>query len=175
MEDMKSQTNVMNEEISEVEALVKAPPRTITHVVSKRSFAKLGCAFSFLACIVYLFGVANRTKEYAAQNQRSVDLYQPQKDTIYPRFIFGHSTGHSGTGTFHQSILLPGCPWNSTVDEFEYLADGERKWPYDADCSLVERELIPHLWNATSSVDGPTVYVDIGEIHVYDGQDLIGI
>ncbi|KAL7516374.1 hypothetical protein ACHAWX_001396 [Stephanocyclus meneghinianus] len=87
-----------------------------------------------------------------------------------PLFIFGHSTGHSGTGTFHQSIIQPGCPWSAVVDEFEYLADGEKTWPYDAECSLVQKKLIQHLYSVvanktTVGLGHGVAYVDLGHFH----------
>lgn len=72
--------------------------------------------------------------------------------------------------------------WNTTVDEFEYLAKGEKKWKwsndvngnYDYDdCSFVNDVLIPHLMKVVNNLNGATIggaydassvaYLDMGE------------
>jgi hypothetical protein len=70
-----------------------------------------------------------------------------------PIFIFGHSTGHSGSGTFHESLAQSGCPWNITVDKFEYRVEGETNWTYNENepCGSTERELVPHLVEVVKS------------------------
>ena len=72
-----------------------------------------------------------------------------KKKGKYPPFlIFGHSTGHSGSTTFHKTLGKPGCPWNP-VSHFEDLYKdeflGEEKWPDDSKCGLTNSKLIPHL------------------------------
>jgi hypothetical protein len=109
-----------------------------------------------------------------------------------PLFIFGHSTGHSGTGSFHSSLAQPGCPWdNNTVETFENTVEGEKVWPPDPDCTLTWTKLVPFILssihNVTESGDregqdkhphqhqhqkGPdlmdmnnTTYIDLGHFH----------
>lgn len=53
-------------------------------------------------------------------------------------------------------MAQPGCPWDLTVDKFEYVADGEKDWAYDIDgfdksCELTKNELVPHLVRAIKS------------------------
>ena len=53
-------------------------------------------------------------------------------------------------------MAQPGCPWNLTVDKFEYVVDGEKEWAYDVegldgDCEMTKTELVPHLLNAMMS------------------------
>jgi hypothetical protein len=156
----------MGQDDNEVDSLISsaANPNS-THrrpsniLRSKRSFAKLGCTVLLFSCITYYFGFGD-PKTQTNQNHRTYH----HTASPSPIFIFGHSTGHSGTGTFHQSIIQPGCPWNTTVEEFEYVAEGEKKWQYDGDCALVERELIPHLLESVGnrSGDGRVAYVDLG-------------
>jgi hypothetical protein len=62
-----------------------------------------------------------------------------------PIFLFGHSTGHSGTGSFHESMSQPGCPWNVTVDKFEYIVKEERNLEYDPTCFLTQKKLLPRI------------------------------
>lgn len=79
--------------------------------------------------------------------------------------------------------MQPGCRlWNTTADEFEYLAEGEKKWKwsndvndnYDYDdCSFVNDVLIPHLKEVVNNLNETTiggahnasslVYLDMGE------------
>eukprot|EP00804_Cyclotella_cryptica_P007042 CCRYP_019908-RA/>CCRYP_019908-RA protein AED:0.03 eAED:0.03 QI:70/1/1/1/1/1/2/55/539 len=106
-----------------------------------------------------------------------------------PIFLFGHSTGHSGSGTFHESMSQPGCPWNVTVDKFEYTVKEERKLIHDTKCSLTHNKLIPRIIslikNSKSVVDddrisspsesiamqreginpGGIAYIDLGHFH----------
>lgn len=80
------------------------------------------------------------------------NLYRRQ----YPIFLFGHTTGHSGSGTFQEAIAQQGCPWKITVDQFEYRADGEKDWSFDKEgfddkCEFTKSELVPHLVKAVKS------------------------
>jgi hypothetical protein len=73
-----------------------------------------------------------------------------------PLFLLGHTTGHSGSGTFQESMAQPGCFWNLAVDKFEYVADGEKDWAFDKEgyddkCEMTKRELVPHMVNAIKS------------------------
>ena len=80
------------------------------------------------------------------------NLHQRQ----FPIFLFGHTTGHSGSGTFQESMAQQGCPWQITVDKFEYTADGEKDWAFDKEgfddkCEFTKNELVPHLVKAVTS------------------------
>ena len=68
-------------------------------------------------------------------------------------FIFGHSTGHSGSTTVHNALIQPGCPWDNSllVEHFENEHPGERIWPHDVDCSLTETTLVPFLQSTMES------------------------
>lgn len=170
--NMPKETNQNITDNDEVNALLNSsstsraspPIHRQSNALSSRPnrFAKLGCTVSIL-CTVYLLLAIHPTHQ-TARNQPRINQLPTNNNnrTNTPIFIFGHSTGHSGTGTFHQSLLQPGCPWdiNATVDEFEYLAEGERKWNYDVECSLVRERLIPHL---VEVVHGKAAYVDLGE------------
>lgn len=70
-----------------------------------------------------------------------------------PLFLFGHTTGHSGSGTFQESLAQPGCFWDITVDKFEYVTEDEKTWAndvkgYDDNCDLTKSKLMPHLTGA---------------------------
>ena len=134
-----------------------------------QSFAKITSIFFLCSCVAYFFRINHRRIAVGSDDYQPI--YHIDETDPSPLFIFGHSTGHAGTGTFHESLIQAGCPWNSTVDEFEYLAQGEEKWPYDSDCSLVKMELIPHLYsitlNASISDVGTVAYVDVGKLMVH--------
>lgn len=97
----------------------------------------------------------------------------------FPNFIFGHSTGHSGTGSFHIAMVGPGCPWDISVNAFEdSLRSGteqEKNWPYDPNCSKVLSTLIPHIDEKVQrfrsrgemSSNSTAVYIDGGHFHNY--------
>ena len=73
-----------------------------------------------------------------------------RRSTFYypPFFIFGHSTGHSGSTTFHKTLGEPGCPWNPVShfeDKYKDKFLDEKKWPDDSKCELTNSKLIPHL------------------------------
>ncbi len=97
-----------------------------------------------------------------------------------PLFIFGHSTGHSGTGTFHSSLSEQGCPWdNHSVSIFENMVEGENVWPYDPNCTLTWNTLVPFILSSVvqntstmTSEEGDvtaqvhnTTYIDLGHFH----------
>jgi hypothetical protein len=133
----------------------------------KHSFAKLGCTFFLFGCVSYIIihgGSVNETNYLTHEGSVRNEPFG-NKATAAPIFLFGHSTGHSGTGTFHQSILEPGCPWNITIDKFEYMVEGEGKWGYDEGCELVKAQLIPHLFDVRKGEDGQVAYVDMGKIY----------
>lgn len=138
----------------------------------RRAWSKIGGVFFLLALLVYYYGTHRGQKiGVSFYGHGAVDhTFKTINETMAhrPLFIFGHSTGHSGTGTFQQSIIQPGCPWSAVVDEFEYLADGEKTWPYDAECSLVQKKLIQHLYSVvankkTVGLGHGVAYVDLGK------------
>lgn len=112
---------------------------------------------------------------YYTSSYDSPQYYEDDGITNSPLFIFGHTTGHSGSGTFHNALSRPGCPWdtNSTVEAFENVADGEIHWPSDPDCHLTNTKLIPHLMTSIQSQTGDvtasrrssTTYIDLGHFH----------
>jgi hypothetical protein len=134
-----------------------------TSSLKKSSFAKLACTLFLFGCIAYTINHGSFANDAHRVNHKGSALNEPINKAAAPIFLFGHSTGHSGTGTFHQSLLEPRCPWNSTIDEFEYMAEGERKWGYDEDCKLVKEHLIPHLFDVIEGANGPIAYVDMGK------------
>ena len=88
-----------------------------------------------------------------------------------PRFIFGHSTGHSGSTTLHKVLASPGCPWQS-VARFEMRSKagkGEKGWAPDYPaCANMTRHLVPEI---AALVRGETeggeiaTFLDLGHYH----------
>ena len=149
----------------EVNALINSPSAgypssSPTHIHSNalniQRIAKLSCTVLLFTCTSYLL---HYPIDPSPLHSSPLSNAEPNSKGIY---IFGHSTGHSGTGTFHKSLQnTRGCLWNTTIGEFEYLAKGERRWRYDTDCSLVKERLIPHL---VESGNASVAYVDLGEL-----------
>ena len=76
------------------------------------------------------------------QQRRKTALAATKTKT--PRFFFGHSTGHSGSTAVHKALIKDGCPWE-TVENFEDAARREHKWPFDPDCMLTKKLLVPQI------------------------------
>ena len=189
----------MNRDPQEVRALIiKNHHGSKSSIINNRptsrsSSAKLmGCTFAFLLLLCLLSYYSDRSNNdhpsikltYQSTNNSIIhNKNEPRTDVVSsPLFIFGHSTGHTGSGSFHQSIMQPGCRlWNTTIDEFEYLAEGEKKWKWpndvnnydDDDCSFVNDVLIPHVMKVVNNLNGTTMggahdassvaYLDMGE------------
>jgi len=108
-----------------------------------------------------------------------------RQDALNIRYIFGHSTGHSGTTTLHSVLSnTNGCPWdnNSTVvlSKVERIAPGEKKWSHDSSCNHTNNNLIPFFHSliqeeVAAAVVGSgsdnsnnikyAMYIDIGHWH----------
>jgi hypothetical protein len=76
------------------------------------------------------------------------DSYRRSTFEYPPFFIFGHSTGHSGSTTFHDTLGKSGCPWKPVShfeDEYKDEFLREQNWPDDNKCELTNSKLIPHL------------------------------
>ena len=120
----------------------------------------------------------------AEQNIVPINNIQKQ-NALNIRYIFGHSTGHSGTTTLHSVLSNKnGCPWNnnSTVllSKVERIAPGEKKWSHEGinDCTHTNNDLIPFFHSlikeeveaaVVGSYSGvnmkEAMYIDIGHWH----------
>jgi hypothetical protein len=145
------------------------PPHTMKSKLKYKPKVSISTLRLFIATgIGLLFGIQFRLLTYTAQLPTSQPLLiQPLNETGLrhaiehlkkqsPLFLFGHTTGHSGSGSFHEALVQSGCPWDLTVDKFEYVADGERDWAYDIEgydksCEMTKTELVPHLVRAIES------------------------
>ena len=76
-------------------------------------------------------------------SQLKIAIHNLRKNS--PIFLFRHSMGHSGTGTFHESMSQPGCPWKVTVNKFEYMVKEERNLKNETSCFLTQTKLLPRI------------------------------
>ena len=119
----------------------------------------LGVQFRLLTSTTNLFTPASSDYEQLTLPKLDAEGLQAAIRALHtrsPLFLFGHTTGHSGSGTFQESMAQPGCLWNLTVDKFEYVVDGEKEWAYDVegldgDCEMTKTKLVPHLVKAIMS------------------------
>jgi len=116
------------------------------------------------------------------------NIQKKSSSSLNIRYIFGHSTGHSGTTTLHSVLSnTNGCPWdnNSTVvlSKVDRIAPGEKKWSHEGmnDCTHTNNNLIPFFHSliqeevAAATVVGSdsdnsnnikeAMYIDIGHWH----------
>lgn len=57
-----------------------------------------------------------------------------------PRFIFGHSTGHSGSTTAHMILKQDGCTFKMNGN-FERIPRKMLQWSHDPECGMVRKDL----------------------------------
>ena len=98
--------------------------------------------------------------------------FTPAPARRQPRFVFGHSTGHSGSTSLH-AVLKAGCS-GSRAAKFEMtaMADNvsETWWGVDYPrCANTTRYLLPKIKKRIKKrvrvVDEDAVFVDMGHMH----------
>jgi len=96
-----------------------------------------------------------------------------------PRYIFGHSAGH--TGSFSAQMTLSAnkdCPWENVIADFEYFGRGYsevvgpgRCMDERSDtCDLTKNHIIPRIQslmnnNNNNGNNNNTTYIDLGHFH----------
>jgi hypothetical protein len=84
-----------------------------------------------------------------------------------PRFIFGHSTGHSGSTTAHMILKQAGCPFEMNGN-FERVPKGMIQWSHDPECRKVKKNLVKFHKSSIPKKDAAkrnVTYIDLGHIY----------
>jgi len=95
----------------------------------------------------------------------------------HPRFIFGHSTGHSGSTSIHKALSAEGCHWN-VLSKFEIIVEEERypnlsmidasKEIDNFDCGVTNDKVLPFLLESIEEGAKAWGVEDISEITYLD-------
>lgn len=126
---------------------------------------------TFETPVEILSGIGEAHSDSHSDNKASPKI-NPEQNRTYvgavereiPRFLFGHSTGHSGS-TFTQQILKkPGCPWVRR-SRFEDASSTEVTVDYPK-CDNTVNHIAPRI---RASIGNPrytnTTYIDMGHFH----------
>lgn len=91
------------------------------------------------------------------------------------QFIFGHSTGHSGSTTVHDALKQGGCPWDGhMLNMFERTPERKKEWDFDGDCERTRSAILPFFetkidakFGDAAAIEGGSgaTYIDLGHFH----------
>ena len=132
---------------------------------------KICLIVAFLAgCIVILYTLNYETSVLLRERVGSISHAGCRNEGLstvnntLPRYIFGHSTGHSGSTTSHATLREARCcPWSlPSVSSFEKIFQFERPPPEDDDCTTTRTKLIPMLESLIGREPIATTYLDMG-------------